>query len=180
MTIWSDAEVETLRRFINQGLSARAIAAGIGNGRTKNGVISKAWALGIKLAGDGSTGGRVRSAAAVRAKARGERTVDDAPPRETSAFDASVFTLRATQTRPAMRDLDAGQCAWPYDDARGEPLLACGAACDPEASPLFARYCAVHGAIAKGGRRPDAEALVRSTERFLAYMATRTESRRHG
>jgi GcrA cell cycle regulator len=161
---WDDRRVAHLRRRWSQGVSARLIAAELGNRFTRTGVLAKIHRLGI-----GSTspfgGGPGRRAQARRmvsivegAVARHAAAIRLLRPRaplrwvieaEAHVEDARLDRDIPRSQRRSLLELDARSCRWPVGDPARPGFFFCGAVSMPEKP-----YCAVHCARSYRSRQP--------------------------
>ena len=153
--MWTDANIELLKRRWAEGVSCSAIAKELGQGITRNAVIGKIHRMHL----GGSNAVRMPKAKPEKAK-RVQRTyvrvIREATgktkvyPRQeaTLALDAAALRGNAWDALPgsspvALTGLERGQCKWPIGDDL--PFTFCGCEALP-AKP----YCAVHSRRAAG------------------------------
>lgn len=148
MTIrtWTDDRIEHLRVLAADGLSASAIAAGLGGGMSRNAVIGKLHRLGL------APTGRTVAAKPGRPKVTKTRRHPFNQPRALAlALEtaAPIIELPPDQSPDACTiiQLTSESCRWPL----GEPspdMLYCGSQKWPGSS-----YCARHARLSVGALR---------------------------
>ena len=142
---WNEEKVARMRELLDKGASAGMIAKMIGDGITRNAVISKAHRSGIAL---NQNKGGVKPGTV-----RPDRAFLPARPRPAPRRKAGVFFADAPApqaVRKSLADLDlARECKWPLGDPQSEDFVYCGApalrreTCR-EGESAFRPYCAGH------------------------------------
>lgn len=184
---WSEANVATLRRLWEDGMSAAEIARTLGGGVSRNAVIGKVTRLGLtrrKNPQSASAGrvDRVRKAraAVIKKPAHKQSAAEIETRREhfTAVGAAAVRRVQAvTEAQLAAAivwaDLKPGQCAWILGETDGAASRCCGAPVDPAAAVFQsrARYCADHGVAAIAAEQPRAQYAERVKARRDGYRS---------
>lgn len=141
--LWTDQRCNELRRLWAEGHSASQIAAELGEGISRSGIIGKAHRLGLEGRVQGKTVNKIREPRRLK------------PQRSPSLNMAKVNALHQPLPQAVtwdgvhitLMDLTNQTCRWPVnDDVR--VMLYCGL---PEADISAGRpYCRYHARIAHG------------------------------
>lgn len=157
MSLWTEEEVETVRRLAAEGLSARDIAERL-PGRSRNAVIGVMTRNGIALARGGMSGpARAKESAARDAKAKADamRALEaarrrqaraEALKRRTALAEAAKAMLPAVVALRFDEAVEQGRCLWFADDPfapAGPSMPVCGAERSAFGG-VRGRYCARH------------------------------------
>lgn len=147
---WTDERCDKLRNLWAEGVSCSQIAADLGGGISRNGVIGKVHRLGL--------GGHAKKAYAPRAKParpiqRNKMTRYVAPPRTNAEREQEAEFERALdmntvadadipiKQRKTLAELNDDHCRWPVGDPGTPAFFFCGATPRPE-KPYCAAHCA--------------------------------------
>ena len=176
---WTDDRIEILKRAVAEGFSCSEIAAHLGNGCTRNGVIGKATRLKLEwpnkphcvhsrtrrqVASDGNTAKRMRKLMT----SGGPAILPVAPLPEEPAPPSSEHNC-------GLMDLANHSCRWPIGDPGTEGFCFCGSPTADLENKL--PYCAHHAGMARGpaARSFNTAKSVAESARFFA----RTMNYRH-
>jgi GcrA cell cycle regulator len=170
---WTDDRVETLRKLWLDGFSASQIAKQLGGGLTRNAVIGKVHRLG--LSGRAAPSQPQRPAFKATRPARPAPAPAPAPRRPEPVLQAAepkVVYVAEEAGSATVLTLGAHMCKWPIGDPSSDGFSFCGRVSSGEGP-----YCAHHAQVAyqaaprkaasAGGRRNDANELVRSLRRYI-------------
>lgn len=162
-SIWTLERTRRLISLWNEGLTAAAIAARLGDGISRCAVLGKAHRLGLARArpsrparrtksGPGATSAR---SARCAPQERASGLVRTRPPASTSGPASS-----GTPAHPATTILSVrrGECRWPYGAPATAGFGLCGGPVERGA------YCAAHAAVGYLARPISAEGLIRMAE----------------
>lgn len=157
--IWDPSNVERLRALWNEGLSGSEISARIPD-TTRNGILGKAWRLGLPSRADGRPQPRKEKPHHWRKSkfGNGPQAKPKGPDRcsSPSANLAPPIEVEPVEINPAVEtqtldqcvsllDLEPGQCRWPL--GVGEAKF-CGR---PTCNRSHGSYCHAHAALAFAG-----------------------------
>ena len=162
MSQWNDENVELLKTYWKEGLSASQIADKLGKDFTKNAVIGKVHRLKIQTEGNRTP--RPRAAAKPRAASRGVSRPRRIAARNTARSMDHVFASRLHHDpipeipfllpdtdkyghSVALMALDGKSCKWPVGDPLSNDFRFCGAHAD-------GTYCEHHQMVAYRGSAP--------------------------
>lgn len=145
-SVWTDERTELLRQLWSDGLSCSQIAAQIGNGVSRNAVISKVHRLGLFGRKKPISQREKTKRVIIRPRRKkvfgGEiQIVSDQPlPQELSAVDIPI------EQRKTLLELTNESCRWPYGNPGDAEFFFCGA----EDADFAARrpYCHFHAGAA--------------------------------
>lgn len=132
--IWTAERTDRLKALWADGLSASRIAAELGDGVTRNGVIGRAHRVGAarRIEGQAPADASAKRLASARMRpSRAKAPTAVAPPEPRAA--GPVTTL----------DLKPHHCRWPMGEVTGLETLFCGEVKDEGSS-----YCPAHRARA--------------------------------
>lgn len=146
---WTDERVELLRKLWADGLSASQVAAELGPGITRNGVIGKIHRLGLAERAKTTQAQRPRVAKAprqarARAPAEGAGNLAiafTAPAPRLSREDEVVIPIAE---RVGLVELGENMCRWPMGDPTNPEFRFCGGKSTIGGGP----YCAYHARVA--------------------------------
>lgn len=142
---WTPERVETLKRLWDKGLSASAIAARLGDGVTRNAVISKLHRSGLSgRAQNVSTQNRITRMRMPAAKVKAPTFVRHSANTPMASIQPELYTPQPDIVIPlverkALADLEPGDCRWPIGDPRDNDFHFCAR---PHVSGL--PYCEHH------------------------------------
>lgn len=150
---WTDERVELLRKLWGDGLSASQVAAELGPGITRNGVIGKIHRLGLAerakmpktvrprvAAGPRPARPRLHDGASHGNLALAFASHVPAPPRLASEEEVVI----PVSERVELIDLRENTCRWPMGDPSSPEFRFCGGKSTLGGGP----YCAYHARVA--------------------------------
>ena len=134
--VWTNEQVEELKRLWDQGLTTGEIGKALGV--SKNSVVGKAHRLEL----NGRPSPIKRNSEETEAVAE---TVEKKPEKKKSAKTASAQKTeeKAKKKLFTVNDLTSSSCRWPIGDPKDEDFHFCGKEALPDKP-----YCAEHAAIA--------------------------------
>ncbi|MBM3272031.1 GcrA cell cycle regulator [Candidatus Kaiserbacteria bacterium] len=150
---WTDERVELLRKLWSDGLSASQVAAELGPGITRNGVIGKIHRLGLAERAHMPKTVRPRVATAPRAqRPRVQRNTSHGDLTIAFALHVSAAPLPAPEDdvvipvseRVTLEGLRENMCRWPMGDTSSPEFRFCGGKSTIGGGP----YCAYHARVA--------------------------------
>ena len=115
---WDEKDIALLRSLYGQGLSAREIAARLGNGYTRSAILGKAHRL--KLPG--------RSAPTSDRQSQRRQNQLNKAPKKPPVFKVEPFVAAVVNETPTrkLETLEAGECRWPIGEPGTEAFGFCG------------------------------------------------------
>lgn len=134
---WTEERVESLKALWGDGLSAGQIAAELGGGITRNGVLGKVFRLGLCGRGQPRTTVQRRRPNRAHLARRATMSVITGagwPPRE---------VVEPVSKRLTLEQLTSETCKWPFGDPRQPEFCFCG---HDALKPL--PFCEFHSGIA--------------------------------
>jgi GcrA cell cycle regulator len=163
---WSPGRVDLLRLHFDLGLSAKRSAELIGDGVTRNAVISKRRRLGLMGAnplqtGVGPTSRVGRTTPLPRRSSRAKAGLADEPTRR-EPLPFMDWPDPAGATPKTLTHREPGECAWPLGPAEApgdDRTLFCCAPVEVGRS-----YCAVHDARVIRATEPNGGRRIRRSE----------------
>lgn len=133
---WTDGKVELLRQLWLSGSSASECAAKLGQGLTRNAVISKVHRIGLAAFARAVVPKSRKTRALVRSRPR--RQFNGLPPTRAVFAGPAVVAVPIECVGVSLLDLNQGMCKWSLGDER-----YCG-----NPAPWREPYCAGHARIA--------------------------------